>query len=47
MLVQVESETAISQQNNILQGIERCKVSIGIGQRAAYFRIGVQSPTHK
>ncbi len=32
---------------NFLQIIERCKVAIGVGQRAADFMIVVKKPAHK
>jgi hypothetical protein len=34
IIIQVDNKIAISQQNIILQVSERCKVSIGVGQRA-------------
>jgi hypothetical protein len=39
--------TTAPQLNNILQLIQRCEVAIGVGQRAADFRIAVQIPSNK
>jgi hypothetical protein len=47
VMIMVLETTTASQLNNILQKLERCEVAIGVGQRAADFRIAVQVPAHK
>ncbi len=46
MIIVLKTTTA-PQLYNILQKLERCEVAIGIGQRAADFRIAEQIPTNK
>jgi hypothetical protein len=40
-------KTIAPQENNNLQGSERCEICIGVGQRAADFKIAYQQPVHK
>ncbi len=47
VMIMVLETTTAPQLNNILQKLERCEVAIGVGQRAADFRIAVQIPTNK
>ncbi len=47
VVIMVLETTTAQQLNNILQILERCKVAIRDGQRAADFRIAVQIPAHK
>ena len=47
VVIMVLETTTAPQLNNILQIIERCEIAIGVGQRAADFRIVVHYPTHK
>ncbi len=46
-MIMVVETTAVPQLNNILQKLERCEVAIGVGQRAADFKIAVQKPVQK
>ncbi len=45
--IMVLGTTTAPQLNNILQIFERCELAIGVRQRSADLRIGVDSPTHK
>jgi len=47
VVIMVLETTTAPQLNNILQRLERCELAIGVGQRAADFRIVVQIPAHK
>jgi hypothetical protein len=47
MMITVVKSITTPLLNKILQSIELCKVAIGVGQRAAHFRIAVELPTHK
>ncbi len=47
MIMVLETNTAPQLNNDILQILERCELAIGVGQRAADFRIAVQKPAHK
>ena len=47
VVITVLETTTAPQLNNILQLIQRCELAIGVGQRAADFRIYAQSPAHK
>jgi hypothetical protein len=46
-VIVVLETTKASQLNNSLQSIEICEVAIGVGKRAADFRIVVQIPAHR
>jgi hypothetical protein len=41
------TKTRAPQLNNILQCLELCELAIGVGQRAADFKIGIQITAHK
>ncbi len=47
VVITVLETTTAPQLNNILQYLERCEIAIGVGQRAADFRIVAQIPAHK
>ncbi len=47
VVITVLETTTAPQLNNILQSIQRCELAIGVGQRAADFRIVGQPPAHK
>ena len=47
VVIMVLETTIAPQLNNILQKLERCEIAIGVGQRAADFRIAGQPPAHK
>ena len=47
VVITVLETTTAPQLNNILQLVQRCEIAIGVGQRAADFRIVVQIPAHK
>jgi len=47
VVITVLETTTAPQLNNILQSSERSEVAIGVGQRAADFRIAEQTPAHK
>jgi len=47
VVITVLETTTAPQLNNILQYLECCEIAIGVGQRAADFRIAVQIPAHK
>jgi 23S rRNA pseudoU1915 N3-methylase RlmH len=47
VVIMVLETTTAPQLNNILQSLERCELAIGVGQRAADFRIVGQTSAHK
>ena len=47
VVIMVLESTTAPQLNNILHSLELCEVAIGVGQRAADFRIARQIPAHK
>jgi len=47
VVITVLETTTAPQLNNILQSSQRCELAIGVVQRAADFRIAVQTPAHK
>jgi hypothetical protein len=47
VVIMVLETTTAPQLNKILQASQRCEVAIGVGQRAADYRIAVQPPAQK
>ena len=47
VVIMVLETTTAPQLNNMLQSSERCEIAIGVGQRAADFRIAGQPTAHK
>ena len=47
VVITVLETTTAPQLNNILQLSQLCELAVGVGQRAADFRIVVQIPAHK
>ena len=47
VIIMVLETTTAPQLNNILQILERCELAIGVGQRAADYRISPNTPANK